>query len=363
VKSRRVMINNETASFFFENLRMPPRLLIEEEGKGFRYILGGMNASASNLAEGCYSATGGGFIDKATGEEREVFRQPIGQNQGIQFPLRRRTRGSNVRPRRFHAPAFERPGLGPRRTWHCSLPEAGLEAGNVAVMLNLRRLRLRRRATSSTSSARQALPGSPDLDEPHPLRRRARPGVAEGAGVSGKGEANLAGQVASCPLGSFEPKGGLFGTALTIFSGGESAGSPAFIAKATPDGFGVISSSIRSSRGLRFYPGCDVRVVGEGERAPFVELVQPDEVPAWAISAREKPSATPVLSRSSRRDRVSQPLEGFEIRSSEARSYINRDEDLRVEVVVGLGHPGGIGPCLRVLGQELRLLEDLVETG
>ncbi|QIN81891.1 acyl-CoA dehydrogenase [Rubrobacter tropicus] len=90
VKPRRVMINNETNELLFEDLRIPAGGLIGEEGKGFRYILDGMNAERILIAAECVG-NGRWFVDRATerANERAVFGRPIGQNQGIQFPLAR----------------------------------------------------------------------------------------------------------------------------------------------------------------------------------------------------------------------------------------------------------------------------------
>lgn len=84
------MINHNTNEVFFDNLRVPAENLIGQEGKGFRYILDGMNAERVLVAS---EALGDGrwFIDKAVAyaNEREVFGAPIGKNQGIQFPIAR----------------------------------------------------------------------------------------------------------------------------------------------------------------------------------------------------------------------------------------------------------------------------------
>ncbi len=90
VKPRRVMINNETNELVFEDLRIPASALIGEEGRGFRYILDGMNAERILIAAECVG-NGRWFVDRATrrAKERAVFGRPIGQNQGIQFPLAR----------------------------------------------------------------------------------------------------------------------------------------------------------------------------------------------------------------------------------------------------------------------------------
>jgi len=90
VKPKRVMINNQTNELVFEDLRVPAGALIGEEGKGFRYILDRMNAERILISAECVG-NGRWFIDRATAraKERVVFGRPIGQNQGIQFPLAR----------------------------------------------------------------------------------------------------------------------------------------------------------------------------------------------------------------------------------------------------------------------------------
>jgi acyl-CoA dehydrogenase len=90
VKPRRVMINNETNELLFEDLRIPAGALIGQEGRGFRYILDGMNAERILIAAECIG-NGRWFVDRATrrANERAVFGRLIGQNQGIQFPLAR----------------------------------------------------------------------------------------------------------------------------------------------------------------------------------------------------------------------------------------------------------------------------------
>ncbi len=90
VNPRRVMINNQTNELVFENLRVPASTLIGEEGKGFRYIIDGMNAERILISAECVG-NGRWFVDRSTrrATERVVFGRPIGQNQGIQFPLAR----------------------------------------------------------------------------------------------------------------------------------------------------------------------------------------------------------------------------------------------------------------------------------
>ena len=82
------MVNHETNELFFDNLEIPAENLIGEEGMGFRYILDGLNAERTLIAAECIG-DGYWFIDKVTNyvKEREVFGRPIGQNQGVQFPI------------------------------------------------------------------------------------------------------------------------------------------------------------------------------------------------------------------------------------------------------------------------------------
>jgi acyl-CoA dehydrogenase len=82
------MVNHETNELFFENLEIPEENLIGEEGKGFKYILDGLNAERTLIAAECIG-DGYWFIDKVTKyvNERVVFGRPIGQNQGVQFPI------------------------------------------------------------------------------------------------------------------------------------------------------------------------------------------------------------------------------------------------------------------------------------
>ena len=86
----RTMMNHATTQIFFGDLRVPAENLIGEEGKGFRYILGGMNAERILIAAECIGDAKW-FIAKATkyAKERELFDRPIGQNQGVQFPIAR----------------------------------------------------------------------------------------------------------------------------------------------------------------------------------------------------------------------------------------------------------------------------------
>jgi acyl-CoA dehydrogenase len=90
IRPLKAMVNHNTTEVFFDRLRVPARNLIGEEGQGFRYILDGMNAerilvASESLGDGRW------FVKKAVdySRERNVFGRPIGQNQGIQFPIAR----------------------------------------------------------------------------------------------------------------------------------------------------------------------------------------------------------------------------------------------------------------------------------
>lgn len=84
------MVNHETNELFFDNLEIPVENLIGEEGRGFRYILDGLNAERTLIAAECIG-DGYWFVDKVSQyvKDRVVFGRPIGQNQGVQFPIAR----------------------------------------------------------------------------------------------------------------------------------------------------------------------------------------------------------------------------------------------------------------------------------
>ena len=88
IRPIRTMMNHSTTEVFFDNLKVPADNLIGEEGKGFRYILSGMNAERILIAAECIGDAKW-FINKAStyAKDRSVFGRPIGQNQGIQFPI------------------------------------------------------------------------------------------------------------------------------------------------------------------------------------------------------------------------------------------------------------------------------------
>ncbi len=90
IRPIRTMLNHATTELFFDDLRVPVENLIGKEGQGFRYILDGMNAERILIAAECIGDARF-FIDRASAyaREREVFGRPIGQNQGVQFPIAR----------------------------------------------------------------------------------------------------------------------------------------------------------------------------------------------------------------------------------------------------------------------------------
>ena len=184
VKPIRNMANQETNELFFENLEVPAENLIGEEGRGLKYILDGLNAERTLIAGECIG-DGYWFIDKATAyaKERVVFDRPIGQNQGIQFPIARAYANLQAADlMRYKAAALFDAGK-----------PCGAEA-NMALLPRLqrvvgsgkrlhpdpRRLRLRGRVRRRAEVPRdQALPDRADLHQPDPLvYRRARAGDA-----------------------------------------------------------------------------------------------------------------------------------------------------------------------------------------
>jgi acyl-CoA dehydrogenase len=90
IRPIRTMMNHATTELFFDGLKVPVENLIGDEGKGFRYLLDGLNAERILIAAECIG-DGRWFIERATryAKERVVFGRPIGQNQGVQFPIAR----------------------------------------------------------------------------------------------------------------------------------------------------------------------------------------------------------------------------------------------------------------------------------
>ncbi len=179
IRPIRTMMNHNSCEVFFDNMEVPAENLVGEEGKGFRYILSGMNAERLLIAAECVGDAKW-FIAKASAyaRERQVFGRPIGQNQGIQFPIAKAY--ANMRA----AELMVQEGLrlyeaganpGRRPTWpRCSPPTPRSRRPMPASRPSGLRLcrGIRRRAQVPRDPA---LPGRADLDEPDPvLHRRAR---------------------------------------------------------------------------------------------------------------------------------------------------------------------------------------------
>src|SRR4029079_14506141 len=90
IRPIRTMMNHATTELFFDDLEIPADTLIGEEGRGFRYLIDGLNAERILIAAECVG-DGRWFVDRATryAKDRVVFGRPIGQNQGVQFPIAR----------------------------------------------------------------------------------------------------------------------------------------------------------------------------------------------------------------------------------------------------------------------------------
>ncbi len=90
IRPIRTMMNHATTELFFDDLEVPADALVGEEGRGFRYLLDGLNAERILIAAECIG-DGRWFVERAAryAKERVVFNRPIGQNQGIQFPIAR----------------------------------------------------------------------------------------------------------------------------------------------------------------------------------------------------------------------------------------------------------------------------------
>jgi acyl-CoA dehydrogenase len=138
VRPIRTMMNHETNEVFFRDLEVPVENLIGEEGRGFRYILDGMNAERILIAAECVG-DGRFFVDRAVkyAGERIVFERPIGQNQGVQFPIARAhaaLEGADL-VRRQAAALFDagRPCGAEANTAKLLASEAAWQAGNAAL--------------------------------------------------------------------------------------------------------------------------------------------------------------------------------------------------------------------------------------
>jgi acyl-CoA dehydrogenase len=171
------MVNHETNELFFENLEIPEENLIGQEGQGFRYILDGLNAERTLIAAECIG-DGYWFIDRVTKyvNERIVFGRPIGQNQGVQFPIAEsyiEVEAANLGslPPLRCARALRRAGQ------HGQVPRGESKLGSRECLHPVPRgLRLRQRVRRRAQVPRDPLvSGGADFDEPDPVvRGRAR---------------------------------------------------------------------------------------------------------------------------------------------------------------------------------------------
>ncbi len=161
IRPVRTMLNHATTELFFDDLEVPAANLIGEEGKGFRYILSGMNAERILIASECIG-DGRFFIDRASAyaKDREVFGRPIGENQGIQFPIARAyvqlAAAAEMVDKAARTCSTPGPIAGPRRIWpRCSRPrQAGTRP--TCVSRPTAASVLPRNMTSSASSAKRA---------------------------------------------------------------------------------------------------------------------------------------------------------------------------------------------------------------
>ena len=184
IRPIRTMMNHSTTEVFFDNVRIPAENLIGEEGKGFRYILSGMNAERILIAAECIGDAKW-FIGKAAAYagERVVFGRPIGQNQGVQFPIAKayaQMRGAELMVREAAA-LFDAGKALRRRGQHGEAARRRrVMGGGRGLRADPWRLRLRRGIRHRAQVPRDpALPGGADLDQPDPqLPRRARAGNA-----------------------------------------------------------------------------------------------------------------------------------------------------------------------------------------
>ena len=170
----RTMMNHATTQIFFDDLRVPAENLIGEEGQGFRYILSGMNAERILIAAECIGDCKW-FIKKATGyaKERELFGRPIGQNQGVQFPIARAYAQMRAAELMVHEAARKYEAgadIGPEANMAKLLGGRRLVVCRRHVRADPRRLRLcrgiRRRAKIPRDAA---LSGGADLDQYDPV--------------------------------------------------------------------------------------------------------------------------------------------------------------------------------------------------
>ncbi len=173
-------MNHATTEIFIDGVEVPADALVGEEGKGFRYILDGMNAERILIAAECIG-DGRWFIDKATAyaSERVVFGRPIGANQGVQFPIARAYAAIEAADlMRYKAAWLYEQGLpcGAEANMAKLLALGGVVGGRERLPRHARRLRLRRGVRRRAQVPRDApLLDRARLEQPRArLRRPAR---------------------------------------------------------------------------------------------------------------------------------------------------------------------------------------------
>ena len=163
IRPIRTMMNHATTEVFFDDLEVPAENLIGEEGKGFRYILSGMNAERILIAVGMHRRRQ--MVHRARRRtmpsERVLFGRPIGQNQGVQFPIARAYAQMRAAELMVHEAAAllrkrARPAA-PRPTWPSCWPPMRLGPRPTCACRPMAVSALPRSSTSSASSARPGL--------------------------------------------------------------------------------------------------------------------------------------------------------------------------------------------------------------
>ena len=175
IRPIRTMMNHATTEVFLDGVEVPADALVGEEGKGFRYILDGMNAERILIAAECIG-DGRWFVEKAAryASERVVFGRPIGANQGVQFPIARAHAAIEAADLVQGAGSSSGASRPPRRTWR-SCSRRSVVAGGERVPRHPRRLRLRRGVRRRAQVRRRGSTRSRRLEQPDPrLPRPAR---------------------------------------------------------------------------------------------------------------------------------------------------------------------------------------------
>ena len=184
IRPIRTMMNHNSTEIFFDNMIVPAENLVGVEGRGFRYILDGMNAERLLIAAECIGDAKW-FLKKATeyAQERKVFGRPIGQNQGIQFPLAKayaqmRARGTDGACRLHEVRGGRDPGRGSQHGQDAR--RRGILGRRRSLHPDAWRLRLRRGVRHRAQVPRDAaVPGGADQHQPDPvLCRGTRAGPA-----------------------------------------------------------------------------------------------------------------------------------------------------------------------------------------